>query len=595
MKPVLILFIFFISIGLNAQNSFYVATTGSNANNGSFSSPWKTIQHGADQLSAGDTLNILAGTYSEKIELNSSGSAGQMITIRAFQNADVRVDASSFSDDVPLFYAGNKSNFRIEGIHFTNNFKLDGAGFFVDGAGRGIEVVNCIFSNIAISKDPNHAVNDNTNMPVLLFTGSAASDSLANILISGNEVFNCRPGYSECISLGGNVSGFIVEDNTIHDNANIGIAVAGNYNESPTPALDHGRHGLIKNNLCFNNNSPYAAAAGIYVDGGMFVTVENNVSYANDYGGEIGCEESGKCAYVIFRNNLFYNNKLAGMALGGYDANTGGFVEYSSVTNNTFFNNDTKNDGNGELLFTQFENSTVSNNIFYLSSQDYFLAEDRAQPNLQMDYNLVYNLNGKEVISAYINNKDVEGLSNIYSNFGIGAHDTFGDPFFVKSVTSDPDFHLTAGSVAINAGDPNFTGDDLERDLDGHLRIADGRVDCGADEYNSVTGLAGKQNPVIIPGSFFLGQNYPNPFNPTTSIRYSVKNNHAYSLRVNLTIYTVLGEKIRTLVDKPQQAGKYKITWDAKNEFGEKVVSGVYFYRLKVGRFVQSRKMILVQ
>ena len=85
---------------------------------------------------------------------------------------------------------------------------------------------------------------------------------------------------------------------------------------------------------------------------------------------------------------------------------------------------------------------------------------------------------------------------------------------------------------------------------------------------------------------FSLLQNYPNPFNPTTMINYSLKKVG----KVNLIIYNSLGQKVTELVNKVQEAGKYKIKFDASN-----LASGVYFYRLQSGSFISTKKMILMK
>ena len=86
-------------------------------------------------------------------------------------------------------------------------------------------------------------------------------------------------------------------------------------------------------------------------------------------------------------------------------------------------------------------------------------------------------------------------------------------------------------------------------------------------------------------------QNYPNPFNPITAIRYQLS---AVS-DVELAIYNHLGQKIRTLVHAQQSGGYHSVTWDGRNDAGQRVAGGVYLYRLQGGALVQTRKMVLVQ
>lgn len=98
--------------------------------------------------------------------------------------------------------------------------------------------------------------------------------------------------------------------------------------------------------------------------------------------------------------------------------------------------------------------------------------------------------------------------------------------------------------------------------------------------------------PSEAPRRFRLYQNYPNPFNPTTTISWQL----ALGSEVELTIYNLLGQKIRTLVNSRKSAGTYQVQWDGRNSAGHQVVSGVYVYRLNAGnRFVQTRKMLLLR
>ncbi|MBM4172234.1 MAG: T9SS type A sorting domain-containing protein, partial [Ignavibacteria bacterium] len=94
-----------------------------------------------------------------------------------------------------------------------------------------------------------------------------------------------------------------------------------------------------------------------------------------------------------------------------------------------------------------------------------------------------------------------------------------------------------------------------------------------------------------IPTEFALSQNYPNPFNPTTSIKYSLAEN----AKVTLVIYDMLGQVVKTLIDNEQEAGFYTVKWDGTNNYGGKVSSGIYIYRLNAGKFMSTLKMNLLK
>jgi len=94
-----------------------------------------------------------------------------------------------------------------------------------------------------------------------------------------------------------------------------------------------------------------------------------------------------------------------------------------------------------------------------------------------------------------------------------------------------------------------------------------------------------------VPTVYALEQNYPNPFNPSTTIRYQIPND----ANVNLVIWNLQGQRIRTLIAKEQKAGYYNVVWDGRNDAGQTVSSGFYLYRVQAGSFVAVHKMMLIK
>ncbi|UCE19584.1 MAG: T9SS type A sorting domain-containing protein [Gemmatimonadota bacterium] len=94
-----------------------------------------------------------------------------------------------------------------------------------------------------------------------------------------------------------------------------------------------------------------------------------------------------------------------------------------------------------------------------------------------------------------------------------------------------------------------------------------------------------------LPDCFDLSQNYPNPFNPETHISYQIP----VARHVRLTVFNILGQEIRTLVDKEQTPGYYTIFWDGRDSRDIEVSSGMYFYRMESGDFVHTRRMTLLR
>ena len=89
-----------------------------------------------------------------------------------------------------------------------------------------------------------------------------------------------------------------------------------------------------------------------------------------------------------------------------------------------------------------------------------------------------------------------------------------------------------------------------------------------------------------LPTEYGMDQNYPNPFNPTTQINYQLpENNH-----VTLRVYDVLGNLVTTLINNEVEAGYHSVTWNASG-----IASGIYFYTLRSGSFVATKKLILLK
>ncbi len=104
-------------------------------------------------------------------------------------------------------------------------------------------------------------------------------------------------------------------------------------------------------------------------------------------------------------------------------------------------------------------------------------------------------------------------------------------------------------------------------------------------------GLMKNNEAPALPEAFALGQNYPNPFNPTTSITFDVPE----AAEVKLTIYNMMGKRIKTLYQGQAAAGQHQVAWNAKNEQGIKVASGIYIYKLEANNFQAMKRLILMK
>lgn len=98
-------------------------------------------------------------------------------------------------------------------------------------------------------------------------------------------------------------------------------------------------------------------------------------------------------------------------------------------------------------------------------------------------------------------------------------------------------------------------------------------------------------NQDALPTNFSLRQNYPNPFNPFTTIEVNLPR-RSY---VDLAVYNVIGQKVTQLISGERAAGHYQIIWQGLDSHGQQTAAGMYFYRLRAGDFIDTKKMILLK
>lgn len=99
----------------------------------------------------------------------------------------------------------------------------------------------------------------------------------------------------------------------------------------------------------------------------------------------------------------------------------------------------------------------------------------------------------------------------------------------------------------------------------------------------------------VVPEAYNLRQNYPNPFNPFTTIVYDIPKDATNGIRVHLDVFNVVGQKIRTLVRENKYPGRYEVVWDGQSDNGAMSGSGIYYYRMRAGDFITTRKLVLLK
>jgi hypothetical protein len=443
--------------------SFYVATTGNDSNAGTISSPWKTIQHAASSVHAGDTVYVRAGTYNESVTIAVSGTASEPVTFQSYPGETAIVDGTGLSvagNDVQgLFNIEDESYVTISGFviqnYTTSSANSTPAGIWVTGSGSNIQILNNQVHNITTTSEKNG------NAFGIAVYGSEAPASISNITISGNAVYNNKTGNSETVNVDGNVNGFTISNNTIHDNDNIGIDAIGFEGVAPSATYDFARNGEISGNTVYNIsaiNNPGEGneydADGIYVDGGSNIVVERNLTYANDLNIEVASEHSGHYAIdVIVRNNLVYFGNSVGISIGGYASNVGG-TQNCTIVNNSLFENDTKNTGSGEFQ-VQYNatNNTFENNIVYASSQGLFVnnyTNSEANP-VTIDYNIYFSSLASSSANFLWDGANETGFAKYQTASKQDAHSSYTNPDYL-SVGTPPNLDVQPTSPAVGAG-----------------------------------------------------------------------------------------------------------------------------------------------
>jgi parallel beta-helix repeat protein len=485
----------FFSSTLGFSATYYVSTTGNNANSGlSTSAAWRNVQYGANHLQAGDTLNVLGGVYNEFVNIPASGSAtAGSITIQNYSGQAAILDGTGLT--VPggqygMINIASQSYVIIKGLEIRNYKSTTRSkvpvGIYVSGAGSNLQFLNNHVHDIVTS-----ATGCNANALGVAFYGTQAPASLNHITFSGNELDHLKTGCSESLTFNGNVDTFTVTSNLIHDNNNIGIDAIGFEGTSPNAAYDQARNGTIIKNTVYNisstGNPSYPkncwCSDGIYVDGGANITVERNLIHNVDIGIEIASEHSGKTASnVIARNNLIYFGNSAGVSIGGYAKTVGG-TDHATIVNNTLYKNDGQNTGSGEFQI-QFHatNNVFKNNIVYAGAQGLVVnsyTNSTANP-ADVDYNLYYSTASAGSTTWLWIGKTYNGFTAYQSATGKDPHSNYADPLFVN-VTS-PDLHVQPSSRAVNAGINLGSAVVGAVDFAGNARVQGSNIDIGAYE-----------------------------------------------------------------------------------------------------------------
>jgi hypothetical protein len=494
-----------ISVVAQSGATFYVSTSGNDSNSGSFTAPWRTVQHAANSVRAGATVYVEGGVYNESVGFPASGTSANPITFTNYpgQNAVIDGTGLAVSGTQGLINIVNQSYVTVSGFEIRNyttgNANVTPAGIWVTGSGSGVKLLHNKVHNITTKVEA-------TGNAFGIAVYGTSTTPITNLTISGNQVYSLKTGSSESVNVDGNVTHFAITNNVVHDNDNIGIDAIG-FEDGVGPAgFNQAKYGLVSGNRVYNitsiknpayRNSPYSAN-GLYCDGCAYVVFERNTVHNCDINMEAASEHKGHdSSYVTIRNNLFYDANAVGVTIGGYDSSTTGGSDHVVVVNNTLYNNNTKNQI-GEFQIQYHSSSSTNyfeNNIVDAGSQNSWIYSYVSGSTATANYNIYYSKAGysQGTSITWGNNSSYPTYSVYQTKTGEDKSSQNENPLFNNITTTPPNLDLQSGSPAINAGSTALTcslgycgsSSSIYGDLDyaGNPRInLSGQINIGAYE-----------------------------------------------------------------------------------------------------------------
>jgi len=191
---------------------------------------------------------------------------------------------------------------------------------------------------------------------------------------------------------------------------------------------------------------------------------------------------------------------------------------------------------------------------------------------------------------AFADGRACSGDFDLDGNFDVAISKVNSGAFSVLLNHGNATF-ASAFTVSVGSDPMGIAAEDLDRDGDTDIAVAVYGENTVAVVMSTANPTSAVDEPDWVGQPYSLGHNVPNPFNPLTTISYSLPR----ASWLHLEVFTIAGRSTRSLVDGWADAGEYRTDWDGRDDLGRTVPSGVYFYRLEAGEYVETKRMTLVR
>ena len=528
---------FSVICGGTDLTTWHVATTGSDVSgSGTLASPLATIQTGVNAATEGDTVLVASGTYVENIIID-----GKKISVIGEDRETTIIDGNNEGNVITITGIDESYNSIIKNFTIQNGI---GESKYDGGWGGGIYIRSyppTLDSLIIQNNTAGGNVGDGGGGGVCyVFSGETLN--IKNSIIKDNN-----PGTSEFGGLFTSGGTIRAEKCLIFDNVsavgggNLGASHAELINctiTSNTHPIEGNFYSLsITNSIIYFNEFPKIEMPG-----------DATVTYSNIEGGYTGtgnidanplfCDTLSYKYYatspVIRAGKLGYN-----MGAGSIGCDVPPAFEWVSAASATINITESNLDDTYELQWTESKDVYGDPIQYLLYAQIGVLQPEE-----------IYDITSTSVLITY-----EELLENVFEPFPM-----------LPGATVKFSVVATDGIDTVKV-----TGDDRVLFVNRY-------------EFLSTEGEG-------VPVEFALHENYPNPFNPTTTLRFDLPE----VSNLTLTIYNMLGQRVRTFNMNDTPAGFHSIKWNATNDYGEPVGAGVYLYQLQANQYVKTRKMVLLK